>query len=186
VPLSESSALPPTAVDVQGRDHYTMQLASYEQATKNVSEEVVAKAAGSNETFGRDMGKEKIHRSKPHVNLGTTPVDPQPTLTRRSTKILARKGCGLVASTRSKGTEERERGFTIAPAHVESSRGRSLRERRLTCHATTRKNMINAAAQRGDGAIGGLGPKADVQLGRASHISLARRWVSLNGGFMNK
>ncbi|HZF12146.1 MAG TPA: GTP-binding protein, partial [Thermoanaerobaculia bacterium] len=69
------------------------------------------------------MGKEKFQRNKPHVNIGTIGhVDHgKTTLTAAITKVLAGKGlASFVAFDQiDKAPEERERGITIATAHVE-------------------------------------------------------------------
>src|SRR5688572_31645050 len=69
------------------------------------------------------MAKEKFDRSKPHVNIGTIGhVDHgKTTLTAAITKVLASKGtASFVAFDQiDKAPEERERGITIATAHVE-------------------------------------------------------------------
>src|SRR5438309_2115001 len=82
------------------------------------------------------MAKEKFDRSKPHVNVGTIGhVDHgKTTLTAAITKILAAKGTATFVAFDQidKAPEERERGITIATAHVEySTRQASLRPRRL-------------------------------------------------------
>ena len=69
------------------------------------------------------MAKEKFERSKPHVNVGTIGhVDHgKTTLTAAITKVLASQGlASFVAFDQiDKAPEERERGITIATAHVE-------------------------------------------------------------------
>src|SRR5918999_1853083 len=91
------------------------------------------------------MGKAKFERTKPHVNIGTIGhVDHgKTTLTAAITKVLATKGLAdFVAFDQiDKAPEERERGITIATAHVE-----------YPGHADYVKNMITGAAQM-DGAI---------------------------------
>ncbi len=82
------------------------------------------------------MAKEKFDRSKPHVNIGTIGhVDHgKTTLTAAITKVLASKGtASFVAFDQiDKAPEERERGITIATAHVEYSTDEApLRARRL-------------------------------------------------------
>src|ERR1700737_884462 len=103
------------------------------------------------------MAKEKFDRSKPHVNVGTTGhVDHgKTTLTAAITKILAAKGTATYVAFDQidKAPEERERGITIATAHVEYSTAKR-HYAHVDCpgHADYVKNMITGAAQM-DGAI---------------------------------
>ena len=103
------------------------------------------------------MAKEKFDRSKPHVNIGTIGhVDHgKTTLTAAITRILASKGtASFVAFDQiDKAPEERERGITIATAHVEYSTDKR-HYAHVDCpgHADYVKNMITGAAQM-DGAI---------------------------------
>jgi len=103
------------------------------------------------------MAKEKFDRSKPHVNVGTIGhVDHgKTTLTAAITMALARKGLSQVRTFDSidNAPEERERGITIATAHVEYSTA-TRHYAHVDCpgHADYVKNMITGAAQM-DGAI---------------------------------
>jgi elongation factor Tu len=103
------------------------------------------------------MAKEKFDRSKPHVNIGTIGhVDHgKTTLTAAITRVLASKGtASFVAFDQiDKAPEERERGITIATAHVEYSTDKR-HYAHVDCpgHADYVKNMITGAAQM-DGAI---------------------------------
>jgi len=103
------------------------------------------------------MAKEKFDRSKPHVNVGTIGhVDHgKTTLTAAITMALARKGLSQVRTFDSidNAPEERERGITIATAHVEYSTAKR-HYAHVDCpgHADYVKNMITGAAQM-DGAI---------------------------------
>jgi elongation factor Tu len=103
------------------------------------------------------MAKEKFDRSKPHVNVGTIGhVDHgKTTLTAAITRILASMGtASYVAFDQiDKAPEERERGITIATAHVEYSTAKR-HYAHVDCpgHADYIKNMITGAAQM-DGAI---------------------------------
>ena len=104
------------------------------------------------------MAKEKYDRSLPHVNIGTIGhVDHgKTTLTAAITYVLNKKfGKGDVRSFDSidNAPEERERGITIATAHVEYSTGKR-HYAHIDCpgHADYIKNMITGAAQM-DGAI---------------------------------
>src|SRR3954462_5321172 len=116
------------------------------------------------------MAKEKFDRSKPHVNVGTIGhVDHgKTTLTAAITKILASKGTATFTSFDmiDKAPEERERGITIATAHVEySTEKRHYAHVDCPGHADYVKNMITGAAQM-DGAIlvvsAGGGPRAQA------------------------
>jgi len=103
------------------------------------------------------MAKEKFERTKPHVNIGTIGhVDHgKTTLTAAITKVLAEKG---QADFQDYGDidgapEERERGITIATAHVEyETEARHYAHVDCPGHADYVKNMITGAAQM-DGAI---------------------------------
>jgi len=103
------------------------------------------------------MAKAKFERTKPHVNVGTIGhVDHgKTTLTAAITKTLAAKGnAKLIAFDEiDKAPEERERGITIATAHVEYQTERR-HYAHVDCpgHADYVKNMITGAAQM-DGAI---------------------------------
>ena len=104
------------------------------------------------------MAKETFERNKPHVNVGTIGhVDHgKTTLTAALTKCMAEKmGSGLVQNYEDidKAPEERERGITIATAHVEyESDKRHYAHVDCPGHADYVKNMITGAAQM-DGAI---------------------------------
>ena len=103
------------------------------------------------------MAKEKFERTKPHVNVGTIGhVDHgKTTLTAAITQVLAAKGLSEVRSFDSidNAPEERERGITIATAHVEySTEKRHYAHVDCPGHADYIKNMITGAAQM-DGAI---------------------------------
>ena len=104
------------------------------------------------------MGKAKFERNKPHVNIGTIGhVDHgKTTLTAAITKTLhLRYGLGAAVSFDQidKAPEERERGITIATAHVEyETPNRHYAHVDCPGHADYVKNMITGAAQM-DGAI---------------------------------
>ncbi|MCK9407795.1 MAG: elongation factor Tu [Bacteroidetes bacterium] len=105
------------------------------------------------------MAKEKFDRSKPHVNIGTIGhVDHGKTsLTAAITMTLSLKGGGLSTvrtfDSIDNAPEERERGITIATAHVEySTENRHYAHVDCPGHADYVKNMITGAAQM-DGAI---------------------------------
>jgi elongation factor Tu len=125
------------------------------------------------------MAKEKFDRSKPHVNVGTIGhVDHGKTsLTAAITMTLAKKGLSAVRTFDSidNAPEERERGITIATAHVEySTLKRHYAHVDCPGHADYVKNMITGAAQM-DGAIlvvaGTDGPMPQTK----EHILLARQ-----------
>src|SRR5215207_10112498 len=103
------------------------------------------------------MGKQKFARTKPHVNVGTIGhVDHGKTsLTAAITKTLALQGQAQLRSFDSidNAPEERERGITIAIAHVEyETEKRHYAHVDCPGHADYIKNMITGAAQM-DGAI---------------------------------
>jgi elongation factor Tu len=103
------------------------------------------------------MAKEKFIRNKPHLNIGTIGhVDHgKTTLTAAITKVLTKKGFAkfLAYDQIDKAPEERERGITIAIAHVEyETEKRHYAHVDCPGHADYIKNMITGAAQM-DGAI---------------------------------
>src|SRR5712671_3611721 len=125
------------------------------------------------------MAKEKFYRSKPHVNIGTIGhVDHgKTTLTAAITKILATKGlASFVAFDQiDKAPEERERGITIATAHVEySTEKRHYAHVDCPGHADYVKNMITGAAQM-DGAILVVSAADGPMPQTREHILLARQ-----------
>jgi len=103
------------------------------------------------------MAKEKFNRTKPHVNVGTIGhIDHgKTTLTAAITKTLAAKGKAKFVpfDQIDKAPEEKERGITIATAHVEYETDKR-HYAHVDCpgHADYIKNMITGAAQM-DGAI---------------------------------
>ena len=103
------------------------------------------------------MSKEKFARTKPHVNVGTIGhVDHgKTTLTAAITKVMAEARGGVFKDYADidNAPEERERGITIATAHVEyESENRHYAHVDCPGHADYVKNMITGAAQM-DGAI---------------------------------
>src|ERR687886_1343180 len=103
------------------------------------------------------MAKQKFERTKPHVNVGTIGhVDHgKTTLTAAITKVLGLQGRAKFTSFAEidKAPEERERGITIAIAHVEyETEARHYAHVDCPGHADYIKNMITGAAQM-DGAI---------------------------------
>src|SRR6185295_17056975 len=106
---------------------------------------------------GRTMSKKKFERTKPHVNIGTMGhIDHgKTTLTAAITKRQADKGLAEFTpfDQIDKAPEERERGITIAIAHVEyETDNRHYAHVDMPGHADYIKNMITGAAQI-DGAI---------------------------------
>ncbi|HEY8393589.1 MAG TPA: GTP-binding protein, partial [Thermaerobacter sp.] len=98
------------------------------------------------------MAKAKFERTKPHVNVGTIGhVDHgKTTLTAAITKVLSKQGkAQFVAYDQiDKAPEERERGITIATAHVEyETDARHYAHVDCPGHADYVKNMITGAAQ---------------------------------------
>ncbi|SKA74620.1 elongation factor Tu [Paucidesulfovibrio gracilis DSM 16080] len=103
------------------------------------------------------MGKAKFERSKPHVNVGTIGhIDHgKTTLTAAITKLANMAGQGeyVAFDEIDKAPEEKERGITIATAHVEyETENRHYAHVDCPGHADYIKNMITGAAQM-DGAI---------------------------------
>jgi elongation factor Tu len=137
------------------------------------------------------MGKEKFQRNKPHVNVGTIGhIDHgKTTLTAAITKVLAAKGWAqFVAFDQiDKAPEERERGITIATAHVEyESAKRHYAHVDCPGHADYIKNMITGAAQM-DGAILVVSAEDGPMPQTREHILLARQvGVPYMVVFMNK
>jgi elongation factor Tu len=125
------------------------------------------------------MAKEKFVRTKPHVNVGTIGhVDHgKTTLTAAMTMILSRKGLSQVRSFDSidNAPEERERGITIATAHVEYETDKR-HYAHVDCpgHADYVKNMITGAAQM-DGAILVVSAADGPMPQTREHILLARQ-----------
>jgi len=125
------------------------------------------------------MAKEKFDRSKPHVNVGTIGhVDHgKTTLTAAITMALAKKGLSEVRTFDSidNAPEERERGITIATAHVEySTENRHYAHVDCPGHADYVKNMITGAAQM-DGAILVVAANDGPMPQTREHILLARQ-----------
>src|ERR1700758_3250909 len=104
------------------------------------------------------MAKEKFERSKPHVNVGTIGhIDHgKTTLTAAITKVLSKNNPKVqfrAFDSIDNAPEERERGITIAVAHVEyETANRHYAHVDCPGHADYIKNMITGAAQM-DGAI---------------------------------
>ena len=125
------------------------------------------------------MSKEKFERTKPHVNVGTIGhVDHgKTTLTAALTKICAeaRGGDFIAYDQIDNAPEERERGITIATAHVEyESENRHYAHVDCPGHADYVKNMITGAAQM-DGAILVVSAADGPMPQTREHILLARQ-----------
>lgn len=137
------------------------------------------------------MAKQKFERKKPHVNVGTIGhVDHgKTTLTSAITAVLSRKGLAEYVdySNIDKAPEERERGITIATAHVEyESEKRHYAHVDCPGHADYVKNMITGAAQM-DGAILVVSAADGPMPQTREHILLARQvGVPYIVVFMNK
>src|ERR1700676_699334 len=123
------------------------------------------------------MGKAKFERNKPHANVGTIGhIDHgKTTLTAAITKVLSsKKLANFVAFDQiDKAPEERERGITIAIAHVEyETTKRHYAHVDCPRHADYIKNMITGAAQM-DGAILVVGANDGPMPQTREHILLA-------------
>jgi len=125
------------------------------------------------------MSKAKFERTKPHVNVGTIGhVDHgKTTLTAAITKVLSFKNMASYVSYDNidKAPEERERGITIATAHVEYQTDKR-HYAHVDCpgHADYVKNMITGAAQM-DGAILVVSAADGPMPQTREHILLARQ-----------
>ncbi|MBM23838.1 MAG: elongation factor Tu [Gammaproteobacteria bacterium] len=124
------------------------------------------------------MAKEKFERNKPHINVGTIGhVDHgKTTLTAALTKVSADKHGGDISAFDDidNAPEERERGITIATAHVEyESDARHYAHVDCPGHADYVKNMITGAAQM-DGAILVVSAADGPMPQTREHILLAR------------
>ena len=137
------------------------------------------------------MAKEKFERTKPHVNVGTIGhVDHgKTTLTAAITNILAKAGGAeyVPFDEIDKAPEERERGITIATAHVEyETANRHYAHVDCPGHADYVKNMITGAAQM-DGAILVVSAADGPMPQTREHVLLARQvGVPYIVVFMNK
>jgi elongation factor Tu len=125
------------------------------------------------------MAKEKFERNKPHVNVGTIGhVDHgKTTLTAAITQRQATKGMAqfMAYDQIDKAPEERERGITIATAHVEySTPKRHYAHVDCPGHADYVKNMITGAAQM-DGAILVVSAADGPMPQTREHVLLARQ-----------
>ena len=124
------------------------------------------------------MAKENFNRTKPHLNIGTIGhVDHgKTTLTAAITKVLSETGGAQFTAYDQidKAPEERERGITIATAHVEyESEGRHYAHVACPGHADYVTNMITGAAQM-DGAILVVSAADGPMPQTREHILLAR------------
>ena len=125
------------------------------------------------------MAKKKFERSKPHVNVGTIGhIDHgKTTLTAAITKLNGLKGMAdfIPFDQIDKAPEEKERGITIATAHVEyETDNRHYAHVDCPGHADYIKNMITGAAQM-DGAILVVGADDGPMPQTREHILLARQ-----------
>jgi elongation factor Tu len=125
------------------------------------------------------MAKEKFIRNKPHLNVGTIGhVDHgKTTLTAAITKALAKKNFATFTAYDQidKAPEERERGITIAIAHVEyQTEKRHYAHVDCPGHADYIKNMITGAAQM-DGAVLVVSAPDGPMPQTREHILLARQ-----------
>ena len=125
------------------------------------------------------MAKEKFIRDKPHINVGTIGhVDHgKTTLTASITEVLSKKGLAetITFDQIDKAPEEKERGITIAIAHVEyNSENRHYAHVDCPGHADYVKNMITGAAQM-DGAVIVVSASDGPMPQTREHILLARQ-----------
>ena len=125
------------------------------------------------------MGKKKFERTKPHVNVGTIGhIDHgKTTLTAAITLCLSKSGGAtfIPFDEIDKAPEEKERGITIATAHVEyETKKRHYAHVDCPGHADYIKNMITGAAQM-DGAILVVGADDGPMPQTREHILLARQ-----------
>ena len=125
------------------------------------------------------MAKETFQRTKPHVNVGTIGhVDHgKTTLTAAITTVMAKTYGGVAQAFDQidNAPEERERGITIATAHVEyESADRHYAHVDCPGHADYVKNMVTGAAQM-DGAILVVAATDGPMPQTREHILLARQ-----------
>src|SRR2546425_6544620 len=126
------------------------------------------------------MAKEKFERSKPHVNIGTIGhIDHgKTTLTAAITKVLSKRNPKVqfrAFDSIDNAPEERERGITIAVAHVEyETPNRHYAHIDCPGHADYIKNMITGAAQM-DGAILVVAANDGPMPQTREHLLLARQ-----------
>ena len=125
------------------------------------------------------MAREKFERAKPHINVGTIGhVDHgKTTLTAAITKVLALQGLAEATDFEEidKAPEEKERGITIATAHIEyETVNRHYAHVDCPGHADYVKNMITGAAQM-DGAIIVVSAADGPMPQTREHILLARQ-----------
>jgi elongation factor Tu len=125
------------------------------------------------------MAKQKFERTKPHVNVGTIGhVDHgKTTLTAAITEVLSKKGLAdyVPFDQIDKAPEEKERGITIATAHVEyQTLKRHYAHVDCPGHADYVKNMITGAAQM-DGAILVVSAADGPMPQTREHVLLARQ-----------
>src|SRR2546421_11515471 len=126
------------------------------------------------------MAKEKFERNKPHVNVGTIGhIDHgKTTLTAAITKVLSKHNPKVAFrsfDSIDNAPEERERGITIATAHVEyETANRHYAHVDCPGHADYIKNMITGAAQM-DGAILVVAATDGPMPQTREHVLLARQ-----------
>ena len=125
------------------------------------------------------MAKQKFERTKPHVNVGTIGhVDHgKTTLTAAITRVLSKKGLAdyVPFDDIDKAPEEKERGITIATAHVEyETVNRHYAHVDCPGHADYVKNMITGAAQM-DGAVLVVSAADGPMPQTREHVLLARQ-----------
>jgi elongation factor Tu len=140
---------------------------------------LVSLCLGGKKIRGGFMAKEKFERTKPHVNVGTIGhVDHgKTTLTSGITRYLSERGgaAWMAFDQIDKAPEEKERGITIATAHVEyQTEKRHYAHVDCPGHADYVKNMITGAAQM-DGAVLVVSAADGPMPQTREHILLARQ-----------
>ena len=170
--FSHYAEVPPDRRRRAGRRRPRVLTAPHQQPT-------ASRAAKRRSRGAREMAKKKFERTKPHVNIGTIGhIDHGKTsLTAAITKYLALKGEAEYRAfdTIDNAPEERERGITIAIAHVEyETDARHYAHVDCPGHADYIKNMITGAAQM-DGAILVVAATDGPMPQTREHILLARQ-----------
>ncbi len=164
-----------TSDQAQMREFYLTTLEAVDQPLRETVQQTLSVLLGTG-----IMAKEKFDRSKPHVNVGTIGhIDHgKTTLTAAITKVLQKHNPKIVFrsfDSIDNAPEERERGITIATAHVEyETANRHYAHVDCPGHADYIKNMITGAAQM-DGAILVVAATDGPMPQTKEHVLLARQ-----------